>query len=51
MEATGGSGDVLTGVIGAFFAQKMDFFEAQDWGYMSMDWQATLSGKSVGPIP
>lgn len=30
--ATGGSGDVLTGVIGAFLAQKMDFFEAAKLG-------------------
>lgn len=30
--ATGGSGDVLTGVIGAFLAQKMDLFEAARLG-------------------
>lgn len=49
--ATGGSGDVLTGVIGAFLAQKMDLFEAARLGVYVHGLQATLSGKSVGPIP
>jgi NAD(P)H-hydrate epimerase len=48
--ATGGSGDVLTGVIAAFLAQKIDPFKAACFGVFVHGFAGDLAAKEKGQV-
>lgn len=48
--ATGGSGDVLTGIIAALLAQRMDLFEAAQLGVFIHGYAGDLAAAEKGEI-
>jgi NAD(P)H-hydrate repair Nnr-like enzyme with NAD(P)H-hydrate dehydratase domain len=47
--ATAGTGDVLSGVIGAFLAKRMDPFEAACAGVLVHAGAGQLTAREIGP--